>query len=97
MFREGDTIVVAFTRATQYAPVDLGTDDRFPRNLREMNVSVQGTVADEENCVLVAESISTQGARTPTPTPTGAAGATPSPAASPSPTRLPTPGASPTG
>jgi hypothetical protein len=95
-FRQGDTIVVAFTRATQYTPVELGTDERFPRSLREMNLSVRGTVADEENCVLVAESVSRQVPGTPTPTPTGAAGATPSPGASPSPTPSPSPGASPT-
>ena len=95
-FRQGDTIVVAFTRATQYTPVELETNERFPRNLREMNVSVQGTVADEENCVLVAESVSTQAPGTPTPTPTGAAGATPSPGASPSPIQSPSPAASPT-
>ncbi len=96
MFQEGDTIVVAFTRATQYTPVELGTNERFPRNLRETNVNVQGTVGDEENCVLVAESVSTQTPGTPTPAATGAAGGTPSPAASPSPTRSPSPGASPT-
>jgi hypothetical protein len=91
-FQAGDTVVVAFTRATQYTPADLGTDDRFPRNLRETNVSVQGTVADEETCVLVAESVSTQAPGTPTP---GAAGASPTPTATPSPTGTPSPRATP--
>jgi hypothetical protein len=91
-FQAGDTVVVAFTRATQYTPADLETNDRFPRNLRETNVSVQGTVADEESCVLIAESVSTQAPGTPTP---GAAGASPTPTATLSPTGTPSPGATP--
>jgi len=88
-FGEDDTVVVAFTRATQFTPTELGTSDRFPRNLRETNVNVEGTVVDEERCILAAESVATQvpGA---TPTPTGA---TPTPATGTTPT--PTPGESP--
>ncbi len=94
LFGEGDTVVVAFTRATQFTPPAVGTNERFPRNLRESNLNVQGTVADEENCILAANSIASQ-VQGATPTPTGGSptptptNGSPSPAASPTPTGSP--------
>lgn len=86
-FEEGDTVAVAYTRATSFTPADLTASERFPRNLRETNVNVQGRVLEEENCILVADSVGPQTQASPSPT----AGESPSPTtASPSPSPSPT-------
>lgn len=66
-FNEGDTLAVAYTRTTTFTPADLAENERFPRNLRETNVNVQGTVLDEDNCILVADSVGPQTQVSPTP------------------------------
>ncbi len=89
-FQNGDTVVVALTRATNFTPSDLRENERFPRNLREVNVNVQGKVVNEENCILAADSVATQIQGQASPTPTGTAGQqSPTATASPSPTRSP--------
>jgi hypothetical protein len=84
-FNEGDTLAVAYTRTTTFTPADLTENARFPRNLRETNVNVQGTVLDEENCILVADSVGPQTQASPTVSPTPD-GDEESPSPSPSPT-----------
>jgi hypothetical protein len=66
-FEEGDTMAVAYTRATTFTPADLKQNARFPQNLRETDVSVEGIVLDEENCILVAESVGPRIQGSPTP------------------------------
>ncbi|MDQ4144476.1 MAG: hypothetical protein M3198_12165 [Actinomycetota bacterium] len=88
IFQNGDTVVVSFSRTTNFTPSELRENERFPRNLRETNVNVQGRVMNEENCILVADSVAPQTQATPTPTQTagGTQQQSPSPTASPSPT-----------
>ena len=86
IFEQGDTVVVAFTRATNFTPTELTANERFPRNLRETNVNVQGKVVDEENCVLSADSVAPQTQGQTSPTAGATAGQTPTPTGSPSPT-----------
>jgi hypothetical protein len=87
IFQQGDTVVVAFTKETSFTPTNLTEVERFPRNLRETNVAVQGTVVEAENCILSADSVSVQTQASPTGTAAGGR-TTPSPTrtASPSPT-----------
>ncbi len=89
LFQQGDTVVVAFTKETSFTPTNLTEVDRFPRNLRETNVTVQGTVVEAENCILSADSVAVQTQAGASPTGTPAGGRTsPSPTGpgSPSPT-----------
>ena len=90
IFQQGDTMVVAFTKETSFTPTNLTEVERFPRNLRETNVTVQGTVVEAENCILSADSVSvqTQGQASPTGTAAGGGRTSPSPTrpGSPSPT-----------
>lgn len=92
-FEAGDTVAVAYTRATSFTPESLTANERFPRNLRETNVSVQGRILEEENCILVADAVGPQAQ--PSPSPTASASPSPTAAASPSPTAAASP--SPTG
>ncbi len=87
IFQQGDTVVVAFTKETSFTPTNLTEVERFPRNLRETNVTVQGTVVEAENCILSADSVSVQTQASPTGTAAGGR-TSPSPTrtASPSPT-----------
>lgn len=91
-FEEGDTVAVTYTRATSFTPADFATNERFPRNLRETNVSVQGRILEEDNCILVADAVGPQIQASPSPTadaspsPTGSASPSPTSEASPSPT-----------
>ncbi|MEX2587134.1 MAG: hypothetical protein WD602_03955 [Actinomycetota bacterium] len=68
IFEEGDTITVAFTRATEFTPEGLSENARFPRNLRETNVDVRGMVVDEETCLLAADSVAELVEAEPSPT-----------------------------
>jgi hypothetical protein len=84
IFQQGDTVVVAFTKETSFTPTNLTEVERFPRNLRETNVTVSGTVVEAENCILSADSVTVQTQASPTGTAAG--GRT-----SPSPTRTGSP------
>ena len=64
-FAEGDTVVVLFTRATTFEPAELTENRTFPNNLGATDVSIQGQLLDEANCVLVAGSVSIQQASEP--------------------------------
>lgn len=94
-FEEGDTVAVAYTRATSFTPADVTANERFPRNLRETNVSVQGRILEEGNCILVADAVGPQAPASPSPTataspsPTATASPSPTATASPSPTVSP--------
>lgn len=85
VFEEGDTVAVVYTSSTSFTPPELAENERFPSNLRETNVNVQGRVLDEESCILVADSVGPQIQGQAAPTPTGDSDESPSPTASPSP------------
>lgn len=67
VLEEGDTVTVAFTHATDFSPAELTESARFPRNLRETTVDVEGAVVDEESCLLAAESVGPQDEAEPSP------------------------------
>ena len=88
-FAEGDTIVVLFTRATTFEPADLTENRTFPNNLGATDVSIQGQLLDEANCVFVAGSVTTQQAGEPEATASPTAGRQASTRRSPTPARRP--------
>ncbi|HYN98177.1 MAG TPA: hypothetical protein VEU28_00730 [Actinomycetota bacterium] len=88
-FAEGDTAVVLFTRATTFEPAELTENRTFPNNLGATDVSIQGQLLDEANCVLVAGSVSIQQASEPEATASPTAGRQASTRRSPTPARRP--------
>ena len=91
-FKQGDTLVVAFTSTTSFDPAVLTDDKSFPNNLKSKALKISGVIiaTDDGDCLLVAKSITVE---SPPATPTGKA--TTGRTASPSPTRTTSP--SPTG
>ncbi len=91
VFSEGDTVVVLYTRASTFEPDDLTGDDRFPNNLVNSGVAVEGRVLEEETCVLVANSVSARDQGQPSPTARTGSGARATGRTSPAPPRRATP------
>ncbi|HVL50234.1 MAG TPA: hypothetical protein VM754_01870, partial [Actinomycetota bacterium] len=78
-FGEGDTVVIVYTSTTSFDPAAVTGEERFPNNLVNAEVAVQGPVLDEDSCVLVASSVMVrdQVQASPTAPAAGAARATP--------------------
>jgi len=91
-FGEGDTVVIVYTSTTSFDPAAVTGEERFPNNLVNAEVAVQGLVLDEESCVLVASSVSVRDQVQASPTAPAAGAARATPRTSPTPRRAsPTP------
>ena len=89
VFSEGDVLVVAFTKSTNFDPADLTEARGFPNNLQGLTLVISGTVLGDE-CLLHATNVRVQeegadvdGGASPTPTATGQARRSPTPSPSP--------------
>ena len=86
VFSEGDVLMVAFTKSTNFDPADLVEARGFPNNLQGLSLLISGTVLGDE-CLLLATEVRVQeegtdadeGGTSPTPTQTGEARRSPSP------------------